>query len=55
MKSCRDHWILINIYPDKSLAIVMDSLRRDPNQYKDMTDMLNKKFIVVIPPQSPLL
>jgi len=37
-----DHWILINIYPDKGLAIVMDSLRRDANQYKDMTDMLDK-------------
>ena len=33
----------------------MDSLWRDPDQYKDMTDMMNKKLIVVIPPQSPLL
>ena len=42
MKSCIDHWILINIYPDKSLAIVMDSLRRDLEQYKDMTDMFDR-------------
>ena len=42
MKSYRDHWILINIYPNKSLAIVMDSLRRDLEQYKDMTDKLDK-------------
>jgi len=42
MKSCGDHRILINIYPEKSLTIVMDSLRRDPEQYKDMTDMLDK-------------
>lgn len=43
-----DHWILVVIFPDLSLAVVMDSLRRDPDQYKDMRDMLNKvwkKFV----------
>jgi len=43
-----DHWILVVIFPDQSLALVMDSVRRDPNQYKDISDMLNKvwkKFI----------
>jgi len=43
-----DHWILVVIFSDLSLAVVMDSLRRDPDQYKDMSDMLNKvwkKFV----------
>ena len=30
--------------PNISLAIVMDSLRKDPELYKDMTDMLKRKF-----------
>ncbi|XP_039788902.1 uncharacterized protein LOC120655220 [Panicum virgatum] len=43
-----DHWILLVIIPEFSLVIVMDSLRRDPQQYKDHTDMLKSVWKKIV-------
>ena len=36
------HYILLSINLDGALVIVLDSLRKDPKYYADMTAMLQK-------------
>ena len=38
----RFHWILLSIQPDKSEVEVMDSLKKDQEEWSDMKAMLQK-------------
>jgi hypothetical protein len=37
---CRFHWILLNIEIDNGRVQVLDPIRRDMEQFRDMQDML---------------
>jgi hypothetical protein len=39
---CRFHWILMNIEIDNGRVEVLDPLRRDMEQFRDMQDMLQE-------------
>ena len=39
---CSFHWILLNIEVDRGNVEVMDPLKRDMEQFRDMQDMLQK-------------
>jgi hypothetical protein len=39
---CRFHWILMNIEVDNGRVEVLDPLRRDMEQFRDMQDMLQQ-------------
>ena len=36
------HYILLEIKLEKGVVIVLDSKRKDPKEYADMTEMLEK-------------
>ena len=38
----RYHYILLEIKLERGLVIVLDSRRKDPKTYADMTEMLSK-------------
>ena len=38
----RFHYILLEIKPEQGLVTVLDSRRKDPEDYADMTKMLEK-------------
>jgi hypothetical protein len=37
---CRFHWILLNIQIDKGVVEVMDSLKKNFNEFQEIQDML---------------
>ena len=39
---CSFHYILLEIKLEQGLVTVLDSRRKDPESYADMTEMLNK-------------
>ena len=39
---CRFHYILLEIKLEQGLVTVLDSRRKDPQDYVDMTQMLEK-------------